>query len=256
VSVHEVWPAVRGPLETGALAALYPRNAGPTLRVNFVSSVDGAATLGGLSGGLSGPDDKQIFATLRMVCDALLVAAGTVRAENYRALRLSPQRRDWRTAHGLSEFPLMVVVSGSLDLDLRQAIFADAPVRPVVLTHGRAPAERRAAVGSVAEVLTVGDDEVDLAAAVAALQARGATQLLCEGGPHLLGSLTAADLVDELCLTVSPLLAGAGAGRITAGPPAPPRSMSLRSILAADDMLFLRYARARPAGPFTPPSLS
>jgi riboflavin biosynthesis pyrimidine reductase len=228
------------------LVAVYPRNAEPTLRVNFVASVDGAVTLEGYSGGLSGPEDKQIFGTLRMVCDALVVAAGTVRAENYHALRPGPERRDWRRAHGLSEFPLMVVVSASLDLNLEQEIFADAPIRPIVITHGRAPAERRAAAEKVAEVRTVGEDEVDLAAAIAGLHARGATQVLCEGGPHLFGALTAADLVDELCLTVSPLLAGPGAGRITAGPPSPPRAMSLRSILTGGDMLFLRYARPRP----------
>ena len=73
-----------------------------------------------------------------MVCDALVVAAGTVRAENYDALRLDAPRRAWRTAHGLTEFPLMVIVSGSLDLDPDQAIFADAPIRPIVVTH-RAP---------------------------------------------------------------------------------------------------------------------
>jgi riboflavin biosynthesis pyrimidine reductase len=245
VSVHELWPAARGPLDTEALAALYPRRAEPTLRVNFVASIDGAATLEGYSGGLSGPDDKQIFGALRMVCDALVVAAGTVRAENYNALRPGPAGGAWRRAHDLPAFPLMVIVSGSLDLNLEQQIFADAPIRPVMITHGRAPAERRAAAAKVAEVVVVGEDEVDLAAALAGLHARGATQVLCEGGPRLLGALTAADLVDELCLTVSPVLAGAGAGRITAGPPGPPRAMSLRSILAAGDMLFLRYARPR-----------
>jgi riboflavin biosynthesis pyrimidine reductase len=246
VSVHEVWPAPGGPLEAEALVGLYPRNAEPTLRVNFVASIDGAATLDGLSGGLSGPEDKQIFGTLRMVCDALVVASGTVRAENYDALRLGPRRRAWRLAHGLTEFPLMVVVSASLDLNLEQEIFSDAPIRPIVITHARAPAERRAAAEKVAEVRTIGADEVDLAAALAGLQAQGAAQVLCEGGPHLLGALTAADLVDELCLTVSPLLAGPGAGRITAGLPAPPRAMSLRSILTGGDMLFLRYARPGP----------
>jgi riboflavin biosynthesis pyrimidine reductase len=243
VSVTEVWPVVRGPLEREALVELYPRNAEPTLRVNFVSSIDGAATLEGLSGGLSGPADKQIFGTLRMVCDALVVAAGTVRAEKYDALRLGPESRAWRTAHGLAEFPLMVVVSGSLDLDPEQLIFADAPIRPIVVTHAAAPPGRRAAVEKVAEIITVGDEVVDLPVALAALHERGATQVLSEGGPHLLGALTAADVVDELCLTVSPLLAGAGAGRITAGPTSPPREMSLRSILSAGPMLFLRYAR-------------
>jgi len=246
MSIHEVWPTPGRPLAADALVGLYPRATEPTLRVNFVSSIDGAATLDGLSGALSGAADKQVFGTLRMVCDALVVAAGTVRSERYHALRLGSRGRAWRTAHGLAEFPLMVIVSGSLDLDPAQEIFSDAPIRPIVITHGRAPAERRAAVEQVAELVTAGDDAVDLAAALAVLHARGVTQLLCEGGPHLFGALTAADLVDELCLTVAPLLAGAGSGRITAGPPGPPRPMSLRSILSADDMLFLRYARSQP----------
>jgi riboflavin biosynthesis pyrimidine reductase len=112
-----------------------------------------------------------------------------------------------------------------------------------VITPATAPAERRAAIGEVVDVIAVGDGEVDLAAALAALHGRGATQLLCEGGPHLFGALTAAGLVDELDLTVSPLLAGGGAGRITAGPPGPPRAMTLRHILSEDGALFLRYTR-------------
>jgi riboflavin biosynthesis pyrimidine reductase len=140
----------------------------------------------------------------------------------------------------------MVVVSGSLDLDPAQAVFADAPVRPVVFTHAAAPAERRAALSEVADVVSVGDTAVDLTAMARELHGRGATQLLSEGGPHLLGALTAADLVDELCLTVSPLLAGPGAGRITAGPPSAPRPMTLRHVLTADGALLMRYARSAP----------
>jgi len=238
-----VWPQVSGPLDTAALVAAYPRGGVPALRVNFVSSIDGAVTVDGFSAGLSGPGDKVIFGILRMVCDALVVAAGTVRTERYDGLRLEAGDRAWRTAHGLPEFPLMVVVSGSLDLDPGQEVFADAPVRPLVVTHAGADPGRRAAIERVADVLAVGDGAVDLPAALAALHARGATQLLCEGGPRLLGALTAADLVDELCLTVSPLLAGGDAGRIATGPAGPPRAMALRHVLAEDDMLFLRYAR-------------
>jgi riboflavin biosynthesis pyrimidine reductase len=230
-------------LDPAELVDRYPRNANPTLRVNFIESIDGAVTLDGLSGGLSGPGDKQIFGSLRMVCDALIVGAGTIRAENYDALRLDERSRAWRRDHGLPEFPLMVIVSGSLDLNPDELIFSDAPVEPIVVTRAGAPAERRAAIAEVAEIVTVGDGSVDLAAAVAELHARGATQLLCEGGPHLLGALIAADLVDELCLTVSPVLAGGSAGRISAGPPGPTRSMSLQHALTSDNMLFLKYAR-------------
>jgi riboflavin-specific deaminase-like protein len=227
------------------LIETYPRRPRPTLRANFVAAVDGAVTVDGKSAGLGGPGDKLIFDSLRMVCDALVVAAGTVRAENYDALRLTAPARQWRQAHGLPEFPLMVIVSGRLDLDPEQLVFSDAPIRPLVVTHAGAPAGRRAELAAVAEIVTVGETSVDLAAAVRVLHARGATQLLCEGGPHLFGALIAADLVDELCLTLSPRLVGGSAGRIATGPDGPAREMSLAGLLTDGDMLFLRYARSR-----------
>ncbi|GAA4591284.1 pyrimidine reductase family protein [Actinoplanes octamycinicus] len=230
------------PADRDGLVARYPRHDRPVLRVNFIASADGAVTVDGLSAGLQGPGDKEVFDTLRMVCDALVVAAGTVRAERYDALRLTADARAWRRERGLPEFPLMVIVSRSLDLDPAQLVFADAPVRPIVLTCRAAPASP---IAEVAEVVAVGDERVDLAAGVRLLHRRGATQLLCEGGPALLGSMVAADLVDELCLTMAPLLVGGRAGRIATGPPAPPRPMSLRHALTRDDMLFLRYARSR-----------
>ena len=231
-------------LRDADLAECYPRRPAPTLRANFVASLDGAVTVNGKSAGLGGPGDKVIFDWLRTVCDALIVAAGTVRTENYDALRLTGPAREWRRAHGLPEFPLMVVVSGALDLDPGQLVFSDAPVRPLIVTHAAAPADRRAALAPVADIITVGATSVDLPAAVRELHARGATQLLCEGGPHLLGAMIAADLVDELCLTLSPRLVGGHAGRIAAGPDGPPREMALQGMLTDGDMLFLRYARS------------
>ena len=233
MSVFVEWPA--------DLAGLYPRNAYPTLRANFIASVDGGATVDGRSAGLQGPGDKEIFDSLRMVCDALIVGAGTVRLEQYDALRLTPSARAWRKSRDLSEFPLMVIVSRSLVLDPDQLVFSDAPIRPIILTHRAAPAS--AALRAVADVIAVGDTEVDLAAGIAALHQRGATQLLCEGGPALFGSLIAHDLVTELCLTVSPLLVGGGPGRIATGAPSAAREMSLRHVLSRENMLFLRYAR-------------
>ncbi|MCO8270836.1 pyrimidine reductase family protein [Actinoplanes sp. TRM 88003] len=228
------------PSSADGLIELYPRNPSPTLRVNFIASADGAVTVDGLSAGLQGPGDKQIFDSLRMVCDALIVASGTVRAENYDALRPSPDARQWRIAHGLPEYPLMVIVSGSLNLDLDQLVFTDAPVRPIVVTTTRADP---APLAGVADVIAVGEDRVDCAAAVRELNARGATQLLSEGGPQLFGALIEADVVDELCLTVAPLLVGGGPGRISAGAPATPRQMSLRHVLTLEEMLFLRFLR-------------
>ncbi|MFI7646190.1 pyrimidine reductase family protein [Micromonospora sp. NPDC049460] len=243
IPISALWPQPSAqPLDDAALAGLYGRADRPHLRVNFVASVDGAVAVDGYSAGLSGEPDKRVFGLLRMLCDALVVAAGTLRHEGYRAVRLDERRRAWRREHGLPEYPTLVVVSGSLDLDPAQAAFADAPARPVVLTRSDAAAPP--GLTDVADVVRCGDDRVDLAAGLAELRRRGFDQVLCEGGPRLFGALTAADLVDEVCLTVAPLLAGAGPGRITAGDASEVRHLPLRHVLAAaDGVLMLRYAR-------------
>ncbi|RKN26262.1 pyrimidine reductase family protein [Micromonospora musae] len=243
IPIGRIWPVPPAQaLDDATLTALYGRADRPHLRVNFVSSLDGAVSVDGYSAGLSGEPDKRVFGLLRMLCDGLVVAAGTLRHEGYRALRLAEHRRAWRREHGLPEHPRLVVVSGSLKLDPAQAAFADAPVRPLVLTH--AEATPPPGLTEVADLVRCGTDRVDLAAGLAELRRRGLDQLLCEGGPHLFGALTAADLVDELCLTVSPLLAGGGPGRISAGPPSPPRRLPLRHTLVTEDgTLLLRYAR-------------
>lgn len=218
------------------LAQRYPRIDG--LRVNFVASTDGAVAVDGLSAGLSSPTDKEVFRVLRMVCDALLVGAGTFRHENYRALTLDPARRAWRTEKGLSAYPCLVVFSKSLDLDPGHRALREAPVRPVIVTPAD-PGDHP--LRQVAEVIVAADP----VAAVDALRGKGMTSLLCEGGPGLLGILSGADLVDEVCLTVSPLLAGPGADRIVTGTPHGPRRMRLAHAFAADDgMLLTRWSRA------------
>ncbi|MDW5326836.1 pyrimidine reductase family protein [Plantactinospora sp. KLBMP9567] len=243
VGITRLWPEPAATaLDDPALIALYPRLDRPHLRMNFVASIDGAVELDGHSAGLSSAPDKRVFGLLRMVCDALLVGAGTLRHEAYRALRLDERRRAWRREHGLAEYPTLVVVSRALNLDPESAAFADAPVRPVVLSSERA--EAPAGLADVAELLRHGEEQVDLAAGLAELHRHGHGQLLSEGGPHLFGSLTAAGLLDEVCLTVAPMLAGPGAGRITAGPTTRPHGMSLRHVLAAGDELLLRYVRS------------
>ena len=112
------------------------------------------------------------------------------------------------------------MISGSLDLDLASPLFTDAPpdARTIVITREAARPELRAAAAKAADVIVAGQDKVDLAAALAALADRGLSRVNCEGGPHLLSQVAAAGLLDELTLTVSPTLAGPGAGRIVAGP--------------------------------------
>lgn len=225
-----------------------PESGAPLLRVNFVASVDGAVEVAGTSAGLSSPMDQRVLGILRRQCDAVLLGAGTLRVEGYAPPLLDRPGRRWRQRHDRPEHPTLAVVSGSLDLDPAGPAFAGSPVRPVILTHAAAPAGRRRELERVAEVVTAGQSTVDPAVGLRELHARGLWRILSEGGPHLLGSLIAADLVDELCLTVSPQLAGAGAGRITAGATSPLRPLVLRQVLAAGDHLLLRYARPGGSG--------
>ena len=236
-------------MDTAALTAAYaPDRAVPSLRLNFVSSIDGAATVEGKSAALGTPADKLVFDLLRRLSDGLIVGAGTVRNEKYRAIRSSDEQRHWRIEHGLAPHPRLVIVSSRLKLDPAAAVFTEAPVRPIVVTHRSADDLARAALAEVADVIVHGVDEVDLPGAIGELRETYALdQLLCEGGPHLFASLYAADLVDELCLTVSPRLAGPGGDRIIVGDPGtdmpPTTAMRLHHAIAADSALLLRYVR-------------
>lgn len=215
------------------------------LRVNFISSLDGAATHGGLSGGLGNADDRLVFDTLRLLTDVFVVGAGTVRAEGYGGIRLEPADAAWRAARGWAPQPPLAIVSARLDIEPTHPAFTDAATRPIVVTHAGSPADRRAALAEVADVLVCGDESVDPRLMLAGLAARGHRQVLCEGGPALFGSLIEADCVDELCLTLSPVLEAGPAGRIARGPAAASRPMRLLHALPAGDMLFLRYERRR-----------
>lgn len=233
--MRQLLPDPREDLSDDDLLAAYAHGEG-RLRVNFVSSADGAVTLEEKSAGLSGPADKRVFGLLRDLADVVLVAAGTVRGEGYGYPEFGPRRRERRRRLGLAELPTFAIVSRSLELDLSSSLFIDAPVRTVVLSTGGV--EPGAELGSAADVLAV----PDLAAGIGALRGRGLTRILCEGGPSLFAALVADGLVDELALTVSPLLAGPGPGRIVAGSPHPAAHLDLRHVLEEDGNLFLRYA--------------
>lgn len=217
----------------------------PMLRANFVSSLDGAATENGRSGGLGNADDKLVFDTLRLLADVIVVGAGTVRVEGYTGIELSAEDVSWRTDHGLAPQPPVAVVSAEADFDPEHPFFAQSVTRPILVVPASAPAERRERLSAVADVLVCGVDTLDAPEMVAQLTARGLTQVLCEGGPHLFGSLITADCLDELCLTLSPKLEGGPAGRIARGGPQTTRDMELVHVIPAGDMLFLRYRRRR-----------
>jgi riboflavin biosynthesis pyrimidine reductase len=211
-------------------AYAYPTDR-PWLRANMVATVDGAAAgADGRSGSVSGEADRRVFATLRRLADVVLVGAGTARAEGYRPAHL----------------PIAVVTS-RLDLDLASALFTHAEHRTIVLTCAAAPQVQRDAAERVADLVLCGDTRVDMAAALAALHDRGFSRLLTEGGPTLLRALVADHLLDEVCLTVSPYLAGGGAGRILGGSPLDHRAgTQLTQLLEDDGWLFARYAVRKP----------
>jgi riboflavin biosynthesis pyrimidine reductase len=249
--MRSLLPEPSGPLGDADLAACYavPEAAVPHLRLNFVSSPDGAATVEGVSAGLQTPGDNRVFGLLRDLADVVLVGAGTIRTEGYGALRPDAWRRQRRRELGRAEIPVLATVSSRLDLDPAAPLFTGAPVRPVVITHRSSPEAARRALAEVAEVVVAGESAVDLPAALRALAGMGLRRILCEGGPRLFGTLLAAGCVDELCLTVTPRLAGPGAGRIVAGAPvAAPVPVRLAHLLAEDGALFCRYEVTRGTG--------
>jgi riboflavin biosynthesis pyrimidine reductase len=226
------------------LAALYAYPGGQWLRANMVSSVDGAASLEGASAGLSSDTDRQVFALLRTLSDVILVGAATARAERYKPARPQELWRDLRA--GRTPTPPIAVVTARLDLDPASPLIAAAPpdARTIVVTTARAPADRRAELARHADVIVAGDEAVDLKAAVSALAERGHRRMLAEGGPHLLAELAGAGLMDELCLTIGPLMAGPGANRIVSGDPVTrPLPLTLAHVLEDDGFLLCRYIK-------------
>lgn len=217
---------------------------GPHLRVNMVSSIDGAAAVDGRVGVLSGTADQVLLHELRTLCDVLLVGAGTVRAEGYGPIRLAEEDRDRRVATGQAPLPRLAVLTRSLDLDFAAPVFTRATARPLVVTTERASSTRRREAQEVADVLVVGEESVELADALGALREQGLTRVLSEGGPHVLAEMFAADLVDDLCLAIAPVVTAGDELRITAGPAlAVPRQLRLEQVLERDQFLFLRYTR-------------
>ncbi|MQA79539.1 MAG: pyrimidine reductase family protein [Streptosporangiales bacterium] len=226
------------------LDAVYAYPPVPWLRVNMIASADGAAVVDGGSRALGSDADRQLLGLLRGLADVVVVGAGTVRAEGYGPLRPRQARRDARIEAGLAPVPRLAVVTHTLDLDLTAPVFTEPEVTTLVVTCEAADPDRLRAAGEVAEVVLAGGDRVDLGAALDALVGHGLPRMLCEGGPGLLGGLAAADRVDDLCLTVAPVLAGGDASRIARGPDLVPRArMRLAHALEDDSYLYLRYTR-------------
>ena len=229
-------------LDDDGLADAYRVPAGRHLRVNFIAALDGAISVQGRSGGLGTPGDRRVFRVLRALADAVLVGAGTAAAEGYRPVFADSPVGRLRTALGRPAVAPVVVVSRRASLRPDDQLVTDAVTPTLLVTCAAADSDRRAALAAAgAEVLVCGDDDVDLRAAVDALAGRGLAQLVCEGGPALFSAALAAGVVDELDLSLAPLLVGGGPGLLPGALPVPARA-TLTQVLTEDDVLFTRWS--------------
>ena len=215
----------------------------PYLVLNMVSTLDGKATIDWRTKGLSTELDRQLFHHLRTQADAVMVGAGTLRAERYGRMAKSAELRDKREREGLARDPLAVVVSARLDLPADLPLLNEPEQRVVIATGSDAALP---GLGEHVEYARVGDDLPLLMARLR--EDHGVRSVLCEGGPTLNSYLLAAGLVDELFLTLNPKLAGgASALTIVAGRELlEPAELDLVSVAESGGDLFTRWRVQKP----------
>jgi riboflavin-specific deaminase-like protein len=220
----------------------------PYVRVNLACTANGKVAIDGRSAGLGSAADKLLFGRLRRLTDVILVGAGTVRADDCRGARKRADVQAFRRERGQSEVPPIAVVTGSASIGPDCRLFTDTYVPPIIFTTSLAPKTNVARLRDAgADVATVGEEHVDIDLVLEELAKRGLYRVLCEGGPTLFGSLIAANAVDELCLTMAPLIGGTTP--LSTGPEVDVASMRLLSVLAADETLLLRYQLERDLRP-------
>jgi len=210
----------------------------PYVVTNFAVTVDGKATLHGRSGAIGSQTDTEFLVCLRTRVDAVMIGAGTMRAERYGRPVADPGKRGRRERRGLSQDPLLVIVSGRLDIPWDAPVFGDGGARVLIFTNSDTEPP-----DTVAEVRVVRHDRaVDLRHALEYLRReRGVRALLCEGGPRLHAQLLDAGLVDELFITRAPKLAGGGGPGLVVDLPELERPLELVWLLDSDGELFARY---------------
>ena len=216
----------------------------PYVILNMVSSVDGRTAIEGKAAGLGSRIDRRTMRTLRSRADAVMIGAGTLRAEK---LSLGVDPRD-----GVPQ-PLAIILTDTGNVPLREHLLVEGGQEVLILLSDAAPARVVERLRTLAPVMRAPADStgaVDLEKALLALEAeRGVESLVVEGGPGLNHALVSRNLVDELFLTVAPeLLGGTAAQTLTLlrGPTLPARpTLELLSIHVADDELFLRYSLSR-----------
>ncbi len=217
-----------------------PHEERPLVAMNFAATVDGRATIGGVSGPIGSDADTAMLAGLRRRFDAVMIGAGTMRAERYGRLVSDREQRERRERLGLPGDPLMVLVSGRLDLPWDAPLFTAGAGRVLIFTASEAePPETATSVQVVRQ-----EGFVNLAEALRQLrQEHGVRALLCEGGPGLHAELEGGGAVDDLFLTIAPKLAGGEAPRILEGELPQVAELDLAWLLEEDGELFARYRR-------------
>jgi riboflavin biosynthesis pyrimidine reductase len=228
-------------LDDAGLVDAYRLPAGRHLRVNFITSLDGAVTVDGRSGGLGSPGDRKVFQVLRALADVVLVGHGTAAAEGYHAMAADSAVGRLRTSIGRPATAPIAVVSTRASLDPASGLVTDATTPTILVTCASSDAARREALAAAGvTVLVCGDDEVDLPVALDRLAEMGHEQVLCEGGPTLFRDVLTAGVADELDLSIAPALVGQQ-HRLVEGLPHAVR-LDLRQVLEEDGTLFTRYA--------------
>ncbi len=224
------------------LADAYDWPASRWVRACMVMGLDGSiAGPDGVSGSLSSPTDRAVLAAIRRNADAYLVGAGTVRAERYSAVRARPGAIGQRAEAGQAPAPTLAIVSATCRFDWDDAAFIASDNRPILLTVERSDPADRAAAARWCEVVVVGEEHVEPAAALDALAGLGLTRVTCEGGDALLSQMVRAGALDEVDLTVAPLIAASP--RPARSGPAVLTGFRLHQLLEDDGFLFARYLR-------------
>ena len=217
----------------------------PYLILNFATTLDGRAAIAGRSGPIGSDTDTEMMQRLRTRVDAVMIGAGTMRAERYGRMVSDPQFRAYRERTGLAHDPLGVIVSNRLELPWDAGLFTDGGGRVVIFTASAEEPPKTA----TRVTLVRHPDGVELDRALAwLLKERGIRSVLCEGGPTLHGRLREGGLADELFLTIAPKIAGGEAPRVLEGALPDVDVVELAWLLESDGELFARY-RGITAGP-------
>lgn len=230
------------PVDEAGLVEAYRLPPGRHLRVNFVAALDGATSVAGRSGGLGSDGDRRVFRVLRALADAVLVGYGTAATEGYRPVTADSPVGRLRMSLGREPAAPVVVVSRRASLSPTDQLVANAVSPTLLVTCAASDPGRRAALAAAGvQVLVCGDDEVELPAALDRLAERGLDQVLCEGGPALFRAALAAGVVDELDLSIAPLLVGGAPGLLGDEGLTQPASAALVQVLEEEGYLFTRY---------------